>query len=592
MKTTKTIDDFDLKKFWIDLWNLLSFTKKEIKKLLVMIIITELLFFIGPYLFKKIVDVIAKFSVENLDELIWLIAVMFLASQFTSIVLYFTDKMIFKIIAESERYLPVFAQQKMVSLSLSYHERENTGNKISKIQRGTDKVIMLLADMCWQVAPTLVQIILTAIILFIFDWRFGLIFIFFVPLFIILTLRLNKQVTPARKIRHDKYEESNGQMTQSIININTVKSFVQENRETKTFSDMRADIKKNALLEFYGILKFNLGRNLVIDTGRVLMLAFGVYLVWQNLITIGSLIFIFTISEKAFLSLYRISKLYDRIMDSSEAVTRLDELTKEESEIINKENGIKPKKIIGQIVFKNLDFAYEGSGKKSLNNINVKINSDCITALVGPSGGGKTTLARMIYRHYDPTKGEILLDDKNLKDYDLFSFRKHIAIVPQDVEVFNESVRNNIAYAKPKASTEEIIAAAKIANAHEFIDQLSEKYDTLVGERGVKLSGGQRQRVGIARAILANPSILIFDEATSNLDSYSEKLIQDAMSKVSKNKTVIIIAHRLSTIKKADKIIVLENGKVVEEGSHFELSKKNGGLYSKLLKLQELGEVD
>lgn len=557
-----------------------------------MVFATELLFFLGPYIFKKIVDVITVFSIERLGELFWLVLAMFFASQFTSIVLYYTDKKIFNIIAEAERYLPVFAQQKMVSLSLSYHERENTGNKISKIQRGTDKVIGLLSDMCWQVGPTLIQILLTAIVLFFFDWRFGLIFIFFVPLFIILTLRLNQKVSPARKIRHDKYEESNGQMTQSIININTVKSFVQENRETKIFSDMRTDIKKNALYEFYGILKFNLGRNLVIDLGRILMLAFGVYLVWHRAITIGSLIFIFTISEKAFLSLYRISKLYDRIMDSSEAVARLDELTKEESEIINKANGIKPKKITGQIAFENLDFAYDGSSKKSLEGINLKINSDCITALVGPSGGGKTTLARMIYRHYDPTNGKILLDNKDLRDYDLYAFRKFIAIVPQDVEVFNESIRSNIAYAKPKASLEEIIAAAKIANAHEFIEQLTDKYDTLVGERGVKLSGGQRQRVGIARAILANPSILIFDEATSNLDSYSEKLIQDAMGKVSKNKTVIIIAHRLSTIKKADKIVVLENGKVVEEGSHFELSKKSAGLYSKLLKLQELGEVD
>lgn len=591
-KVINTINEFDLKKFWLDLWNLLSFTQKEIKKLVIMIFITELLFFLGPYFFKKIIDVITNFSIEHLGELVWLVVVMFLASQFTSYILYYTDKKIFNIVAEAERFLPVFAQKKMVSLSLSYHERENTGNKISKIQRGTDKVIGLLSDMCWQVVPTLIQIVLTAIILFFIDWRFGLIFTFFVPLFIILTLKLNKQVTPARRIRHDKYEESNGQMTQSIININTVKSFVQENREVRVFSSMRDEIKKNALIEFYGILKFNLGRNLVIDLGRIFMLAFGVYLVWHNSITIGSLIFIFTISEKAFLSLYRISKLYDRIMDSSEAVARLDELTKDESEIINKANGIKPRKIIGQISFENLDFSYEGSGTKSLNNVNLKINSDCITALVGPSGGGKTTLARMIYRHYDPTEGIILLDDKNLKDYDLYAFRKFIAIVPQDVEVFNDTIRNNIAYAKPKASLDEVIAAAKIANSHEFIEQLSGKYNALVGERGVKLSGGQRQRVGIARAILANPSILIFDEATSNLDSYSEKLIQDAMEKVSKNKTVIIIAHRLSTIKKADKIVVLENGKVVEEGSHFELSKKDGGLYSKLLKLQEMGEVD
>ena len=198
----------------------------------------------------------------------------------------------------------------------------------------------------------------------------------------------------------------------------------------------------------------------------------------------------------------------------------------------------------------------------------------------------------MIYRHYDPDKGGVLLDGKELRDYDLYAFRRFIAIVPQEVEIFNSSVRENITYAKPNASWREIQAAARIANAEEFINELKEKYNTLVGERGIKLSGGQRQRIGIARAILANPKILIFDEATSSLDSYSERLIQEAMGKVSRGRTVIIIAHRFSTIKRADKIVVLEKGKVVEEGSHFELAKSDGGLYQKLIKLQEMGDVE
>jgi len=214
------------------------------------------------------------------------------------------------------------------------------------------------------------------------------------------------------------------------------------------------------------------------------------------------------------------------------------------------------------------------------------------TALVGPSGGGKTTFVRMLFRHYDPNNGQVMLDGKDLKEYDLFAFRKYFAIVPQEVEVFGMSVRDNISYAKPNATFQEIQAAARIANAEEFIEKLSEGYDTLVGERGIRLSGGQRQRVGIARAILANPKVLIFDEATSSLDSYSEKLIQDAMEKIKKNRTVILIAHRLSTISKADKIIVLENGRVVEEGNHAELAAKDRGLYKKLISLQNIGEVD
>lgn len=279
-------------------------------------------------------------------------------------------------------------------------------------------------------------------------------------------------------------------------------------------------------------------------------------------------------------------------MESSEAVERLYYLSLEKSEIPNPKNGLKPKKVEGRIDFKNVSFTYNDSRMSALDKISFTIQSGCVTALVGPSGGGKTTLVRMIYRHYDPTKGGVLLDGKNLKEYDFYTFRKFMAIVPQEVEMFDVSVKNNIAYAKPNASFQEVQAAARIANAEEFINQLKHKYNTMVGERGIKLSGGQRQRIGIARAILANPRILIFDEATSNLDSYSERLIQEAMDKISKGRTVILIAHRLSTIKKADKIMVLEKGKIVEQGSHIELSRLDKGLYQKLLKLQTIGEVD
>jgi len=224
--------------------------------------------------------------------------------------------------------------------------------------------------------------------------------------------------------------------------------------------------------------------------------------------------------------------------------------------------------------------------------VNLEIQPGGVTALVGPSGGGKTTIAKMIYRHYDPQKGEVLLDGHDLREYDLRALRKSIAIVPQEVEIFDLSVKDNISYAKSNASLAEIKQAARVANAEEFINNLPQGYDTLVGERGMKLSGGQRQRIGIARAVLADPSILIFDEATSNLDSYSEGLIQEAMERIGKGRTMIIIAHRLSTINKADKIIVLEDGRVIEQGSHNKLARNKGGLYRKLLDLQKTGNVE
>jgi len=583
-----------VKGFWEKLWKLLAPSQKQIIYLPISLFFFEFIQLAGPYILKLIIDGIIGFDFTN-ESIVWILELavaMFVVNQVVSLLGYFFDKQCLSTISEAEDYLFVSAQNKMVFLDLNYHEKENTGGKIFKIQRGVDKLLDLLADMFWQVGPTVVQIILTAAILFFVDWRFGIIFLLCVPIFVVVTRKLNKEISPLRKKRHDDYEVASGKMAQAIININTVKSFVQEMREAREFKGITGKIKRNAILEFCRMLKYNLGRNLTIDLGRIAMVILGIYLVWRGGITVGTLVFVITISEKALLSLYRISRLYDRIMDSSEAIERLSDLHKEKSGIKNPKNGLKPKKIVGQIEFQKASFHYNENKNDALANINLKINAGCVTALVGPSGGGKTTLARMIYRHYNPQKGKVLLDGKNLKDYDLYAFRRFISIVPQEVEIFNASVKDNIAYSKPTASSREIQAAAKIANAEEFIGKLSEGYNTTVGERGIKLSGGQRQRVGIARAILANPRILIFDEATSSLDSYSEKLIQEAMQKVSQGRTVVIIAHRLSTIRRADKIVVLEKGKVVEEGSHYQLASNKGGLYAKLLSLQEMGDVD
>jgi ABC-type multidrug transport system fused ATPase/permease subunit len=335
-----------------------------------------------------------------------------------------------------------------------------------------------------------------------------------------------------------------------------------------------------------------LGRNFIVDIGRLTTLGIGIFLISKGQISIGSLVFAITMSEKTYLSLFRLNRFYDNASEGMIGVRRFMGLISQEEEISNPSGGIKPSAISGSIEFKDVSFAYGDSGNLALDKASFVIPSGSFTALVGPSGGGKTTVARLIYRHYDPSSGIVLADNHSLKEYDLYAFRKYVAIVPQEVEVFDISVKDNIAYASPDASFEEVQAAARIANAEEFIDRLKDGYDTLVGERGIKLSGGQRQRLGIARAILANPKILIFDEATSNLDSQSERLIQEAIDRISRDRTLIVIAHRLSTIKKADKIIVLEKGRVKEQGSHIELARQHGGLYSELLKLQTIGEID
>jgi len=579
-------------KFWLELWQLLRPFKKLFVTISSVTLVASALELVKPYIIKTVIDGLNTFDAANLIFLWQLIFIYWANEQFRSAIRYVNDRKILRLLVEVEYFLGLKAQEKLVSLSLGYHERENTGGKIVKIERGVDKISEFLNNMFWEVIPTIVSLVFTAGALFWADWRIGSTFLIFSPLYIFITYWANRRMYPIRKQIYKDYELASGKMGQAIININAVQSFVQEDNELKGFAAIKAHIRDNEDKQWGWMMKVGLGRNLVIDLGRAAVLVFGVYLVWRAQLTIGTLIFVFTLSETAYASLHRLSRFYDRMEEGRAGVTRLLALFNAQTEVVNQPNGKELLALRGDLKFENVSFSYADNKYLAAKDLNFEITAGTITALVGPSGGGKTTVARLIYRHYDPQSGRVLADGTDLRDYDLPSYRRHLAIVPQEVEIFDVSVAANIAYARPEATQKEIEAAAKIANAEEFINRLSAGYETLVGERGIKLSGGQRQRLGIARAVLANPRILIFDEATSSLDSQSEHLIQDAMKKISRGRTIIIIAHRLSTIKRADKIIVLEGGRVVEEGNHEELSSYQGGLYAKLIKLQKLGELD
>lgn len=579
------------KEFWGSLWKLLSSNRRLVMIILIMSTLAAFLDIVKPYVVKLVVDSLTSFKKENLQLLLFLVGIFFLSDQVRSLVAYFNNVKILRLLVEVEYSLSLKAQEKLMFLPLSYHERENTGNKIVKIERGVQKISRLIESVAWEVFPTLIQVVFSLVALFWLDYRLALPLLLLFPVFLYLTIEANKQMRPRRKEMFKQYEEASGKMTQGIININAVQSFVQEKKELSAFAKIKESIRENEHFQWSKIMQSAWGRNVMTSFGSVAVLLLGIYLIYQNEITVGTLIFAFTMSTSCYNSLYRLSRFYDQMEEGKEGVRRLMELFATESELLIKKNALIPKEIKGEIEFKDVSFNYNSSEKSALKKINLQISAGQIVALVGPSGSGKTTIARLIYRHYDPVSGKVLLDGRNLQDYEPHSFRKFLAIVPQEVEVFDISVRENIAYAKPDATLEEVENAAKIANAHEFISKLDNGYEALVGERGIKLSGGQRQRLGIARALLADPKVLIFDEATSNLDSQSEVLIQEAMDRIAKDRTTIIIAHRLSTIRKADKIIVLEDGEVVESGSHQELAHIEGGLYSKLLKLQELGEI-
>jgi subfamily B ATP-binding cassette protein MsbA len=256
------------------------------------------------------------------------------------------------------------------------------------------------------------------------------------------------------------------------------------------------------------------------------------------------------------------------------------------SEVEDKVGAVALEEFRHNIEFRGVDFSYDGQ-RRVLNNISFEVRRGETVALVGPSGGGKSTLSELIPRFYDPLKGEVLIDGKPLQEYTQASVREHMGIVSQDTILFNDSIRNNIAMGRQDATDEQIIAAAKVANAHDFIMQTEAGYDTNIGDRGMKLSGGQRQRLSIARAVLKNPEILILDEATSALDTESEKLVQEALTSLLKGRTSVVIAHRLSTIHNADRIIVIDQGRIAEQGSHAELMALNG-IYAKLIEMQSL----
>lgn len=587
----KEIPQISNKEFWIKLWELLDESHRLIFVILAFTVVAALLDLLKPYIVKVVIDSLTNFKKEDLVLMIMLVGGFFIADQIRSWVTYLNNIKILRLSVDIEYNLGVKAQKKLMFLPLGYHETENTGNKIVKIERGVQRIMNLTENISWEVVPILIQISFSLVALFLTDYRLGLSLLILTPIFLHLTFKANKKMQPYRKEMYKKYEEASGKMAQSIININAVQSFVQEEQELSNFDKIKKTISENEHFQWSRVMLSNMWRNSLVNLGTTTVLLIGIYLVYQNKITIGSLIFAFTMSVNSYSALFRLSRFYDRMEEGKEGVVRLLDLFAVKSDLIEKDDAYQPKDISGEIEFKDVSFNYNNSKKSALNKINFTIEAGKMIALVGPSGSGKTTIARLIYRHYDPMGGEVILDGRNLKDYDLHGFRKFLAIVPQEVEVFDVSVRENIAYAKPNATQAEIEAAAKTANAHEFITKLDKGYDTLVGERGIKLSGGQRQRLGIARALLADPKVLIFDEATSNLDSQSEALIKEAMDRISKNRTTIIIAHRLSTIKKADKIIVLEDGEVVESGSHAELAHIKGGLYYKLLKLQELGEI-
>ncbi len=568
---------------FLSLFRLIAPVRQPLPLVLGLILVVQLLQFVWPYLFKEILDCFSHLTPAILPRMYWLIALTFIVGIATSAVIQFRNWKIEIFLSRLEELLPVRAQEKLVELSLGYHEQEKTGDTIVKVQRGTNRCVDLAGSCLYEFFPTIVQTIATSVILMVLNWRIGLVFFPIIPIFVALTVQMNRRLRPLQRRRYKSDETAGGMMAQSVMNIRTVHAFCQEEREVRAHAAIRQDIRSTALQEERIVLSYNFWRDAVINAGRTAVLLFSVQQWMTGAIGIGSLVFFLTLSERAYFSLFHLSRLFDRASEWAEAVIRLTTLLDTEPEVQSAPNALPAPELRGAIAFRDVSYSYH-NGSDALQNISFRIDPGKTVALVGPSGGGKTTVVKLLYRFYDPSSGIVELDGHDVRDLTLESFRNQMAIVMQDVEMFDATIRENIAYGTPEATDEAIIWAATMANAHDFVTEMPKGYDTEIGEDGIRLSGGQRQRIGIARAILRRPKILILDEATSSLDSESEHSIQQALARLQElqaGRTTLIIAHRLSTIRQADEILVFENGQLVESGRHPTLLRQNG-LYARL----------
>ncbi len=466
---------------------------------------------------------------------------------------------------------------KVQQLSVSYFEKKGIGDLISRLTNDIETIQGFLTGGLIQLVTGVFSIIfiLVAMVSLNITLTFSILITF--PVMVLTIIVIGKQIRKAAKKNQEKVGKLSTVIEESVSGMKIIKSFHREEDEINKFDKINTEARQAATkMETTSFLMFPI-MNFINTFAMVLVIGIGGIMVINNpnVYSIGLLTSFIVYSRKFFEPVRQISQVYSSMQSALAGSERIFELLDSEDEISISKNPIKVEKINGKVEFKNVTFAYEAD-KTVLNDISFTAEVGESTAIVGPTGAGKTTIINLLSRFYDISKGNILIDDKALKDLELEDYRKQLGIVLQEPFFFATTIKENIKYGNPDASDDEIIESAKIANAHHFISRLPNGYDTELIERAQNLSHGERQLLAIARTILANPSILILDEATSNIDSLTEMHIQEAMQNLMKGRTSFIIAHRLSTIKNADRIMVIDDHKIIEKGTHSQLIEQKG----------------
>jgi ABC-type transport system involved in Fe-S cluster assembly fused permease/ATPase subunit len=471
------------------------------------------------------------------------------------------------------------------ALSVQFHQSKRTGAVYRTIERGVRAIDFLLRFLAFNIAPTVIELALAAGVL---AFKYGVIFAIIAALTVAIYAWMTFGVTEWR-LRHrremnERDTEAAGRAVDSLLNFETVKSFAAEARESERYDRSLASYAKAAVKSNTSLVLLNVMQGLIMNIGLLGMVLAAGWLATGGTMGPGDVTAVILIMLNLYAPLNILGFAYREIKQSSIDMEKMFKLLDEEPDVADLP-GAKPLIATrGEVRFDAVGFAHEGRDR-GLDAVSFTARAGETTAVVGPSGAGKSTVLKLLYRFYDPDAGRVLIDGQDLTEVTQFSLRNVLGLVPQDVVLFNDTIRYNISYGRPDATQAELDEAVRRAQLQDFIAKLPQGWDTRVGERGLKLSGGEKQRVGIARVILKNPKILILDEATSSLDSATEAEVQDALAEASKGRTTIVVAHRLSTIADADQIIVLEDGRVVEQGAHASLIARDG-LYASLWRRQ------
>jgi ATP-binding cassette, subfamily B, heavy metal transporter len=476
-------------------------------------------------------------------------------------------------------------------LSMRYHVGRKTGGLSRIIERGVKGVDFLLRFLLFSIGPLLLQLVITAVIFWVaFDIRYMAVVVITIGLYVWFTFQVTEWRLKIRKQMNEQDTDANQKAIDSLLNFETVKYFGAETREGARYDRAMEGYERAANRTNTSLAVLNFGQAVIITTGLVTVMAMAAIEVGAGSLTVGDFVMVNAYMIQITLPLGFLGTVYREIRQALVDMGEMFDLLDQPAEIADAPGAPALRVSGGEVVLEAVEFGYEPA-RPILKGVTIRVGPGQRVAIVGPSGSGKSTIGRLLFRFYDVTGGALRIDGQDVRGVTQASLHAAIGVVPQDTVLFNDTIWYNIAYGRPDATPEEVIAAARAAKIHDFVTSLPEGYDTKVGERGLKLSGGEKQRVGIARTLLKDPPILLLDEATSALDTETERDIQDSLREMGEGRTVITIAHRLSTIADADRIVVLEHGVVAEEGTHDALLAR-GGRYATLWHRQQAEEEE